>query len=105
MNTKKWEFSKWLAVITTIFFFGVITFSLAVWFFQNRVPSEILSTVAVPFSSVIAFYFLKSGYENGKKIDGSNSCQEGIGINEQGNISTPSGVTNQVSGINQEMQG
>ena len=75
---KKREFSKCLAVLTTVFFFGAVTFSMVVWFFQDRVPSEILSAVAVPFSSVTAFYFLKAGYENGKKIDGSNlGCQEG----------------------------
>ena len=68
---ERWTFSKWLAVITTAFFFGIVTFALWVWFKQDRVPSEILSTVAVPFSSVTAFYLIKSGYENGKKIDGS----------------------------------
>jgi len=66
-----WTFSKWLAVVTSAFFFGTIVFALWVWFKQDRVPSEILSTVAVPFSSVTAFYFIKAGYENGKKIDGS----------------------------------
>lgn len=105
MAKKRWEFSKWLAILTTTFFFGVILFSLVVWFLQDRVPSEILSTVAVPFSSVTAFYFLKSGYENGKKIDGSYSCQEGGVIHGKGHISTPPGVTGEMSGVNQEMQG
>lgn len=66
---KKYEFSKVLAVLTTAFFFGVISLSLLVWFFQDRMPSEILSTVSIPFSSVTAFYFVKAGYENGKKIE------------------------------------
>lgn len=68
---ERWTFSKWLAVVTSAFFFGIVVFATWVWFKQDRVPSEILSTVAVPFSSVTAFYFIKSGYENGKKIDGS----------------------------------
>ena len=68
---KKTEFSKLLTVLITVFFFGVITFSIIVWLIQDRVPSEILSTVAIPFGSVTGFYFIKAGYENGKKIDGN----------------------------------
>lgn len=72
----KFEFSKLLAVMTTAFFFGVIVFSLVVWLLQNRIPTEILTAVAVPFGTVTTFYYVKAGYENGKKIDGSNE-QEG----------------------------
>lgn len=67
---KKLEFSKILTVSITIFFFGVIIFSLVFWAFENRVPDSILSMISIPFSSVTGFYFLKAGYENGKKIDG-----------------------------------
>ena len=68
---KKTEFSKLLTVLITVFFFGVIIFSLIIWLIQDRIPSEILSTVAIPFGSVTGFYFFKSAYENGKKIDGN----------------------------------
>ena len=68
---KKTEFSKLLTVLITVFFFGVITFSIIVWLIQDRVPNEILSTVAIPFGSVTLCYFGKSAYENGKKIDGN----------------------------------
>lgn len=73
MGKKKSEFSKILTVAITVFFFGVIVFSLIFWAFENRVPDSILSMVSIPFSSVTAFYFLKAGYENGKKIDGNNT--------------------------------
>lgn len=66
---EKREFSKILTVTITIFFFGVILFSLIFWAFTDRISETILSTVAVPFGSVTAFYFIKSGYENGKKIE------------------------------------
>ena len=68
---KKTEFSKLLTVLITVFFFGVIIFSLIIWLIQDRIPSEILSTVAIPFGSVTLCYFGKSAYENGKKIDGN----------------------------------
>ena len=73
MGKKKSEFSKILTVAITVFFFGVIVFSLIFWAFENRIPDSILSMVSIPFSSVTAFYFLKAGYENGKKIDGNNT--------------------------------
>jgi hypothetical protein len=75
---KKTEFSKLLTVLITVFFFGVILFSLAIWYLEGRVPSEILSTVAIPFGSVTGFYFFKAAYENGKKIDGSRDENERI---------------------------
>lgn len=68
---EKREFSKILTVTITIFFFGVILFSLIFWAFTDRISETILNTVAVPFGSVTAFYFIKSGYENGKKIENS----------------------------------
>ena len=85
---KKTEFSKLLTVLITVFFFGVIIFSLIIWLIQNRVPNEILSTVAIPFGSVMLFYFGKSAYENGKKIEGSADQIKNVGgeeedINEQ----------------------
>jgi fatty acid desaturase len=71
-NKQKKEFSKILTVAISAFYFGIILFSLIFWAFTNRIPEVILTTIAVPFSSVTAFYFIKAGYENGKKI-GSNS--------------------------------
>lgn len=70
MIMKKLEFSKILTIAITIFFFGVIVFSLIYWAIEDRVPDSILSMISIPFSSVTGFYFLKAGYENGKKIDG-----------------------------------
>lgn len=71
MYMKNLEFSKILTIAITIFFFGIIIFSAIFWAFENRVPDSILNMIAIPFSSVTGFYFLKAGYENGKKIDGS----------------------------------
>jgi hypothetical protein len=72
----KMEFSKFLAVIITMLFVFCILFSLAVWFKQNRIPGEILSYVAAPFSIVISGYFVKSGVENYKKITQSSECSQ-----------------------------
>ncbi len=73
---KKTEFSKLLTVLITVFFFGVIIFSLIIWLIQDRIPSEILSPVAIPFGTVTLCYFGKSAYENGKKIDGNREGEE-----------------------------
>jgi hypothetical protein len=92
---EKWTFSKWLAVVTSAFFFGIVTFALWVWFKQDRVPSKILSTVAVPFSSVTAFYFIKSGYENGKKIDGSIYDPSSVPVDPAQTVQPTENVENQ----------
>ena len=73
---KKTEFSKLLTVLITVFFFGVIIFSLIIWLIQDRIPSEILSTVAIPFGSVTGFYFVKSAVENVKKIERSREVNK-----------------------------
>ena len=74
---KRVEFSKKLAILIITFFFLLIIFSTIVWFFQNRIPTEILETVSFPFGIVVTSYFVKSGYENGKKIDkGSDDIEQ-----------------------------
>lgn len=72
---KKIEFSKKLAILIIAFFFLLVIFSLLTWFFQNRIPTTILETVSTPFMVVVTSYFIKSGYENGKKIERSNNEQ------------------------------
>ena len=69
--SKKREFSKTLAIIVTTLFVFSIIFVFGVWFFQDRVGTEILSYVATPFSVVITGYFAKAGVENFNKISHS----------------------------------
>lgn len=76
-NPKKYEFSKVLAVSVTLLFFIVIVFALGMWAFTGRIiPGEILTAVAAPFGTVIAGYFIKSGWENRYKIQGSYGCND-----------------------------
>ena len=66
---KRTEFSKKLAISIIACFFILIIFSTLTWFLDDRIPSEILDAVKVPFGFVVTSYFVKSGYENGKKIE------------------------------------
>lgn len=75
---KKLEFSKALAIVVTVLFIVSVVFVFAVWFFQDRVGTEILGYVATPFGVVITGYFTKAGFENYKKIR-LNEDGEGIG--------------------------
>lgn len=66
------EFSKILAIIMTTLFIASIIFVFGVWFFQDRLGTEILGYVATPFGVVITGYFTKAGFENHSKITKSN---------------------------------
>lgn len=70
--SKKREFSKTLAIIVTMLFVCSVVFVFGVWFFQDRIGTEILSYVATPFGVVITGYFAKAGVENFNKISHSN---------------------------------
>ena len=67
------EFSKILAIIMTLLFVASIIFVFGVWFFQDRLGTEILGYVATPFGVVITGYFTKAGFENHTKIAKSNT--------------------------------
>lgn len=76
MKNSKQEFSKVLAIAVTILFFVSIIFVFAVWFFQDRLGTEILAYVAAPFGVVITGYFAKAGVENYTKIKGQEPTDE-----------------------------
>jgi hypothetical protein len=72
LKKQKAEFSKVLTVVITVYFFGMVTLALLAWLLTDRVlPEGLMWVTAGPFASVTSFYFLKAGYENGKKIQGS----------------------------------
>lgn len=75
---KNKEFSKVLAIAVTILFFVSIIFVFAVWFFEDRLGTEILAYVAAPFGIVITGYFAKAGVENYSKISQSKQVNMGI---------------------------
>jgi glucan phosphoethanolaminetransferase (alkaline phosphatase superfamily) len=70
-KSKRYEFSKVLAMITTLLFVVCVMFSLIVRYKEDRVPDLVLNYVATPFGVVLTGYFLKSGFENYKKISQS----------------------------------
>lgn len=78
---KKAEFSKVLAIIITMLFVASIIFVFAVWYFENRLGTEILSYVATPFGVVISGYFAKAGFENHGKIN--NAGKEIVKFNNE----------------------
>lgn len=78
---KKTEFSKILAITITMLFVASIIFVFAVWYFENRLGTEILSYVATPFGVVISGYFAKAGLENHRKIN--NAGREIVKLEEE----------------------
>jgi hypothetical protein len=72
----KIEFSKRLALIVTRLFVASIIFSFITWYFEDRVPLELLAYVAAPFSIVVSGYFIKAGSENKEKISQAQTKSE-----------------------------
>ena len=80
------EFSKILAIAVTVLFFASIIFVFAVWYFEDRLGTEILAYVAAPFGVVITGYFAKAGVENYSKINNSKSerlYEDNRGVEEE----------------------
>ncbi|WP_341877579.1 hypothetical protein [Defluviitalea saccharophila] len=70
------EFSKILAIAVSILFFASIIFVFAVWYFEDRLGTEILAYVSAPFGVVITGYFAKAGVENYSKINHSRQYEK-----------------------------
>jgi hypothetical protein len=80
------EFSKILAIAVTVLFFASIIFVFTVWYFEDRLGTEILTYVAAPFGVVITGYFAKAGVENYSKINNSKSemlYEDNRGVEEE----------------------
>ncbi len=69
---KRVEFSKKLAIIVTTLFVASIIFVFWVWYFEDRLGTQILEYIATPFGVVISGYFAKAGVENYQKVRTSN---------------------------------
>lgn len=69
---KRVEFSKKLAIIVTTLFVASIIFVFWVWYFEDRLGTQILEYIATPFGVVISGYFAKAGVENYQKVRASN---------------------------------
>lgn len=71
-ENKHIEFSKQLAIVVTVIFIASILFVFWVWYFEDRLGTQILEYIADPFKIVISGYFVKAGIENYQKIKTSN---------------------------------
>lgn len=74
-----WTYTKWITAINTALYFGLVLFSLVSWVVTARreFPQEILSSVTVPYMSVMGFYFGKSLLENKWKSTTKSESEDG----------------------------